>query len=198
MTEDRPPGGDDLGEAVADAMGHPVQGRILMILAESGSKSAQEISAEIHEPADRIRYHLRQLRSRGLIESSEQRARRGVIERFYRSVTTPVVEDATYEALSGSKKMRMAVNILKAVFADTSRALRTGAFERRVDHITRMRLRVDGQGWKELLAIHRTAWKEVERVKIENDERLDPSADDCFWVTSAQLCFECPPSGQSS
>lgn len=193
MTEERPPTEDQLAEALANAMSHPVRGSVLMILQEFGPKSAREVAADVGESADTVRYHLRRLRAEGLVESVEERARRGVVERFYRSVRAPFVDDDEYSRLAPTQKMRLAVQILKAIFADTSKALRAGTLEGRVDHLTRVRLRVDDQGWKELLKIHRTALDAVERVKEESEERCAAGEDGCIYVTSALLCFECPP-----
>jgi predicted ArsR family transcriptional regulator len=174
-------------------MSHPVQNRVITILADAPGASAQEIAALMDAPVDSIRFQLRRLREAGLVEAAEARARRGVTEHYYRVLTTPSLSVEDLREISNSKKVRIATEILKGITADVSRALAARTFIAREEaHLSRVAAPVDAVGWRELAAIHERALEEVERVKLQSGERLRESGGKPIEAVSALICFERP------
>jgi hypothetical protein len=186
------PDGDEPEKALMDALTHPLQSMILIALREGGPKSAQEISVQLGESPRRIRYQLQQMSASGLVSLVEKKTRRGVAEKYFAATGPSVIDDNTYARIPSANKLKAAVTFLKAVFADTSHAVRSASIGRRVDHLSRVRFAVDERGWCELLEVHRRAFEEVERVRAEAALRLNGDQDP-VWVASVQMCFESPP-----
>lgn len=153
--------------------------------------SAREVARRLDAPGSKVRYHLRCLFSMGLVEVVEERTRRGMIERYYRSVREPVVEDEEFALLDDKAKLRIAAAVMTPLFADAMHAFRAETIQDD-HHLTRVPLEVDRQGWSELQDIHRDAWERVEQVKRRAAARLGEGAEAGMPVTSAQLCFKVP------
>jgi DNA-binding transcriptional ArsR family regulator len=198
MEAEQPELGEKASSAMVDAMGHPVRMRVLAVIAEEPGASAQEISERIGEPVDKIRYQLRQLREAGLVTLTEERARRGVVERFYRVAGDIILDAEDISNLSSAKRMRISTEILKLIFSDVSAALRAGTLDARDEHcMVRVPAQLDSEGWLEMAAVHLRALDEVEQVRDRSEERLRGSAEEPIPAMSTLLCYERAPSSKT-
>lgn len=175
------------------AMGHSVRFRLLAALSDTPSASAAELAERLELPPRAVRHHLSELHRAGLIEVAEEKARRGVAERFYRSAVPPRLDEEETQALSPLEQRRIDVQILKLSYADAATALSTGTLGSRPDHcLTCVRAQVDSQGWRELAEVHLRAYEEVERVKAESAERLESGDEEAIPASSTLMWFELP------
>jgi DNA-binding transcriptional ArsR family regulator len=180
-------------QGLVAAMGHSVRFRLLAALANVPAASAVELARKLDLPPRAVRHHLSQLHHAGLIEIAEERARRGVAERFYRRVVAPQIDDAEFQALTPLEQRRIDVQILKLSYADAAMALSAGTINSRPDNcVTCVHAQVDNQGWQELAEVHRRAYEEVERVKAESAERLGTGEEEPIPATSTLMWFELP------
>lgn len=67
------------------AIGNPARRRILAALSETPD-SASGIAERLDDTRQRVNYHVRELERAGLIELAEERPRRGLTEKIYRTV----------------------------------------------------------------------------------------------------------------
>ena len=67
------------------ALSHPLRARIFAAF-DGGVRSPREISEELGAPLSNVSYHVRQLRSSGLIKLVRTTPRRGALEHHYRRV----------------------------------------------------------------------------------------------------------------
>jgi DNA-binding transcriptional ArsR family regulator len=188
--------GDRLKQAVAVA--HELRRAIIVALLHRPA-SAAELAAELGLPADRVRYQLRQLADAGVVEVAEEKARRGVVERFYLADDkTTLFEDEELEELPPAVLDRMHGQILKASLSDALDSLKAGMISRREGSVVaQMPLRIDAQGWSELVDIYREALDRAIEVRAESAARLREGDEEPLLTSSSVLLFELPTDDES-
>ncbi len=73
-------------DQVMKALTHPVRRGILRILHQAGeARSAKELSLPLNKPISKISYHLRALKTTGIVVLTDEQPTRGSVERFYAS-----------------------------------------------------------------------------------------------------------------
>jgi len=190
MTEEDGGARPEEGQGLIDAIGHPTRAKILAVLSDR-TANAKEIADEIGEPVGRIRYHLRSLRASGLILASEEKGRRGVVEYHYQAATTQLLDEAQVAELTPQQRRSLVTFLMRLIFNDVSSALRSGTIDERDDFgITRVRLEVDREGWRELARLHLDVLDQVQRVRAESRARLRGTAEAAITVTWAMLLLE--------
>jgi DNA-binding transcriptional ArsR family regulator len=68
---------------VAKALSHPARIGILKTLEKVGQTSPSSVAAQVSESLPTLAYHMRELRTVGLIRASGTRPARGAVEHFY-------------------------------------------------------------------------------------------------------------------
>jgi DNA-binding transcriptional ArsR family regulator len=195
---DRQPRGEGSPEPVSlellvEAMGHPVRGKLLFSLIDSPRASAKQLSHRIGEPPSKVRYHLRKLRDIGLVGVEDEESRRGVVERYYRSLRAPVISAEDDRGLDDAQKRAFSIEILRLIFADAARSISAGTFIAREDRcLTRISAEVDEEGWRELAKIHFETLEAVKAVVRHSGERLQHSGEEPIRAVSDLLLFEYP------
>ncbi len=163
-----------LGAIVA----HPLRSRCLTILSDR-TASPNELATELGEDVGNVSYHVKQLLKMEVIELVSERPVRGAVEHFYRAIKRPLVSDEEYANLTVEDRVRFARLILQFSVADAATAIETTTFAQRPDHhVTRLPVRVDEEGWKELGEIYREAFQRTIEVEAASAERMagDPDA----------------------
>ena len=188
---------------LAKALAHPLRVRLLAALNE-GVASPNQLSEQVEEPLQNVSYHVRVLLSLGCIELVRTAQRRGAIEHFYRAVTRPFFSDADWEQLPTSARHSISDVVLKLVWDDAARALRTGTFDEREDrHLTRTPLKLDETGWEELHGLLADLQQRAIDIQAESAERIRANGDEGFWTrliimhfSSAAPTADAHPKGQ--
>jgi DNA-binding transcriptional ArsR family regulator len=183
--------GDRLKQAAA--VGHELRLAIILALLHRPA-SAAELAEELGLPADRVRYQLRQLAGAGVVEVAEEKARRGVVERFYLAdERATIFEDEELEEIPPAVLDRMHGQILKASLSDALDSLKAGMISRREGSVVaQMPLRIDAQGWSELVDIYREALDRAIEVRAESAARLREGDEEPLRTSSSVLLFELP------
>lgn len=185
------------GLSLIEAIGQPTRAKILAVLSDR-SANAKEIADEIAEPVGRVRYHLRSLRAGGLILASEEKGRRGVVEYQYRAATAQLMDQAQVAALTPQQRRSLVTFMMRLVFNDVSVAMKGGTIDERDDFgITRVRLEIDREGWRELVRIHLDALDRVQKVREESRVRLRRTTEAAIVATWAMICLELAPPSYS-
>lgn len=181
-----------LGAVVA----HPLRSECLSFLAERTASPA-EIAAELGENLGNVSYHIRKLWKAGVVEIVEEKPVRGAMEHFYRALKRPMFSDDDIAESSIDERRAFSQHIFSLVTADATRALEANTFVERDDyHISRVPLRVDEEGWRNLRDLHEETLNRILEIQTESAERL--SGDPGFPVIAFNTCFEMPERPKSA
>jgi hypothetical protein len=156
---------------------------------------ARELGLEV----SKVGYHVTALAQAGLIEEVGQRPVRGAVEHFYRAVVRPITSAEEEADLTLEERMSFARTIWSLITANATTALQAGTLVRRADHhLTRVPLRVDEQGWLEMVDAYMELYERVYEIQTGSAERLGGDPDDPgISVLSVQAFFETPESAPS-
>lgn len=178
-----------LGAIVA----HPLRSQCLTILADRTASPA-ELALQLGEELSNVSYHVKQLVKVGAVEQVGERRVRGAVEHFYRAVVKPCVSADEFAALSVDERVAFVRLIFSLVTADATTSLNTETFVSRPDHhLTRVPLRVDEEGWKEMGAAYMELMERVYEIQAASAERLGTKPDDPgIPVNSFLTFFEMP------
>jgi DNA-binding transcriptional ArsR family regulator len=178
-----------LGAAVA----HPLRCRCLTIFADRVASPA-EIARELGLEVSSVGYHVNALAEAGLIEEVRQRPVRGAVEHFYKAVVRPITATDEEAEVSIEKRMSFSRTIWSLIAANATTALQTRKLVERSDHhLTRVPLRVDEQGWKEVAEAYMDLYERVYEIQTASAERLGERPDDPgISAMSVQAFFETP------
>jgi len=183
-----------LGAVVA----HPLRSECLTLLAER-TASPVEIANELDENLGNVSYHIRKLWKAGVVEIVEEKPVRGAMEHFYRAVKRPLFSDAEIGESSIEERQAFSRHIFSLMTANATTALDAKTFVERPDyHISRVPMRVDEPGWKELRDLHEETLERVLRIQEACAERMGGTEETGFPVIAFNTCFEMPERPQSA
>ena len=174
---------------LAKALAHPLRVRLLAALNKEVA-SPNQLAEQVEEPLQNVSYHVRVLQSLGCIELVRTAQRRGAIEHFYRAIVRPFFSDDDWEQLPTSARHSVSDAILKLVWGDTGRALRTGTFDSRPDrHLTCTPLELDEAGWEQLGALIGELEERALEIQAESAKRGERSGEESFWTRLVLMHF---------
>lgn len=156
-----------LSDRLAAAMSHPTRLYALTVFWDREA-SPREIAVELDEPLNNVTYHVNQLVELGWIELVAKRPARGgrVVEHFYKATRKSLFDDAELADLDRKQMHVLDTTTIKMMSKDVSEAIATGTFFAHTDnHLTRVPLNVDAEGWEETKEILDRALDELLEVK---------------------------------
>jgi DNA-binding Lrp family transcriptional regulator len=179
----------------AAVLSHGLQEKIVNSLQKIGPASAAEVASHLRVSPDQVRYQLRQLAESGIVEVVDQKARRGVAERYYLAEGPETwLEDEELAELPPAERDRFLARILKFTLDSALSSLKAGLLTRRKGSVVvRIPLRIDAQAWSELAEIQREAIEQTLRVRAESRLRLREGEVEPILATAALFLFEGPP-----
>jgi DNA-binding transcriptional ArsR family regulator len=186
-------------DRLAAAMSHPTRLFALTVFWEREA-SPREIAAELGEPVNNVTYHVKQLLELGWIELVAQRPARGgrVVEHFYKAIKDPLFDNAELARLDSKQLHVIDTTTIEMVSKDVSEAIATGTFFAHEDnHLTRIPLTVDAEGWEETKVILDRALDELLKVKEAVAQRTAESGGETTPTKVEILHFESPPRNRS-
>lgn len=157
--------------------------------------SPREIAAELDEPLNNVTYHVNQLLELGWIELVAKRPVRGgrVVEHFYKASTGSHLADAEWEMLGEKEKLQMDKTIMSLMSKDVSEAILSGSFFARDDnHLTRIPIEVDAEGWEETKEILDRALEELMTVRETVANRVASSGEETLPTKVEIIHFQSP------
>ncbi|MDQ4049841.1 MAG: winged helix-turn-helix domain-containing protein [Actinomycetota bacterium] len=153
------------------ALAHPLRARVLGILEERRA-SPRELADELGAPLGTVSYHVRTLAQLKLIKLVKKTPRRGAIEHHYEAVGVARVSDRAWAETPAIVKNAMVRSALGDVARSVNEAAALGGFDRPESHLTRSRLTLDEQGWKELADELTKLVAQAEKIHSESEKRL--------------------------
>jgi DNA-binding transcriptional ArsR family regulator len=154
------------------ALAHPLRIRILAMLADRVASPVQ-LAGHLDATLGTVAYHVRTLHGLGLVELVDTRQRRGATEHYYRAREHPRFPDDAWAGLAPVAKQRMLSAILQQIGQYVAGSAAAGGFDHADAHMTRMSLRLDDRGFKQLAAASRKWLREAERIEEAAAARLD-------------------------
>jgi hypothetical protein len=173
------------------ALGHPIREHALAVFNERVA-SAREIGEEIDLDVPAFYSHIQELEAMGCIERVETRRRRGAKEHFFQATTTAgLFDDRLWPLIPKSLKSDLATGMLRPLFGEAVRALRTGTFNARDDrHLSWTPGLLDSLGWQELVALLGQTLKLVIAIQRRSRARIAKTGEPGIPVTVGLLAFE--------
>jgi hypothetical protein len=180
----------------AAVLAHPVRVRVLEILNER-DMSPVEFCREGLAPAgmdvSHVAYHFRELAEYGCLTVVEENKRRGSIEHVYRGIGRAYFSDMDWSEVSAEDRPRITRTVIQGLLARIEGALMSGTFESREDrHLSWVAMKLDEQGWKEMVTALGAAFGEIEQIRNDAERRLADSGEMPIPSTCAILGFPSP------
>jgi len=179
-----------IDELVVFVVQHPIRVDALQILNEREA-SAAEIARQLGEDLKKVGNHVKALAEYGCIELIREEKKRGAVERFYRASLRPCIGDEEWARLSHRARQEISALVFQAIVAEALAAFRTGKFDSRLDrHMSWQPMKLDEQGWKELMKELKESLERVEDIAVRAGERLTEHGQTGFPAIAAALGFE--------
>lgn len=177
---------------LAPVLAHPLRSRCLTVLAER-TASPNELKDVLDVPLGDAAYHVKRLLDLGVIELVDTRQVRGAVEHFYRAIERPLLSDEELAAMGLEERLDINVYTCQLAFADLSRAIYEETFCRRPDqHVSRVPMLVDEEGWRELRDLHAEHLQRVLDIQAASAERMSSAAGEPIHATAFTTFFEKP------
>lgn len=162
-----------VGDRIAAAISHPTRMHAMSVFWEREA-SPREIAAELDEPVNNVTYHVNQLVDLGWIELIARRPARGgrVVEHFYKAIKGSQFDDAEWDNLGRKEKLLVDRTIMDLISKDIGEAMLAGTFFAKEDnHLTRIPIEVDAEGWEETKEILDRTLDELMEVRARSANR---------------------------
>ncbi len=184
--------------SVAKALAHPLRTRVLAAL-ENRTASPSQLAAELDVPLGVLSYHVRRLAALGFLRLVKRVPRRGAVEHYYTAASRPTVTDDAWGATPSVVKQAMLGASLDQVGAMVTGAAAAGGFDTPESRISRVRVSVDEQGWREMAQELAESEKRIEAIELESQRRLETTQGDGeLTATVVGMLFQDPPDSGSA
>jgi DNA-binding transcriptional ArsR family regulator len=183
-------GPDLIDPRLAKALEHPIRIEILTVLRE-GPSSPTRIQRELENVSlNLVAHHMKVLKELGFVELVETVRRRGAKEHIYRVARSPVISNEAWDELAPKMRTPITATVLRLISNDLARSLGTGLFDAIPDvHLSRSPLKLDREGWSEVVALLTQTLDEVSEIGSRSSERLETSDEIATLVTVALMQF---------
>jgi DNA-binding transcriptional ArsR family regulator len=178
---------------ITKAFAHPLRIEILGLLEDRVASPAQ-LATELGADLSQTSYHVRKLKSLGLIELVRKRMRRGAVEHLYTATVRPTITDSAWSGTSEVVRRALVGGRIAQTGSEVAAAAERGGFERDGVYVTRTRLRLTPAGWKAVSREFAKALDRVDAIGAAERKKLakDPGAE-AIDSTAVMMFFESPP-----
>lgn len=183
---------------LAKAHEHPIRIEILRLLQEEPSGPARLSRRMENVSLNLVSHHIKVLHEAGCIELVETVEKRGATEHIYRATEPRFISAAEWREMSPRMRQPITSTILRLISADTARSLAAGMFDEEPErHLSRSSLRLDMEGWMEVVETLRRTLDEIFEVKEKSAKRLAESGEDPLAARVAIMQFTVPGDDES-
>ncbi|HEU5106328.1 MAG TPA: winged helix-turn-helix domain-containing protein [Solirubrobacterales bacterium] len=175
----------ELMKALSDEM----RVRIFAYLCDH-TASVAELAAYLGAPESNVRYHVDELRNGGWIADDPSVLGKGF---HYRAIRGMVIEPAAWERLPEAAKQKIAVHMLRNLYADAGASIAAGYMLRPGIYMSLTPMVLDAQAKGDARRVLERALKELLGIQTESDDRRRKDGADDSSATSltvAMLGFE--------
>jgi len=181
------------------AVSHPVRVRILAMLDE-GPASPKVLADRLGISLGVVAYHVRTLHELDLLKLVGTRQRRGATEHMYAAVARPSFSDDAWAGMEPVAKQRLLGSMLRQIGEYANASAAAGGFDRADANISRIALKLDEKGWKQLAAASKKWLAEAQKIEEGAQKRLKKPGDehDLTDVGLVVLLFEALPISEAA
>jgi DNA-binding transcriptional ArsR family regulator len=181
---------DDITDPrLAKALAHPLRLEILRVLGDR-TASPSEIASQIGAPLTNVSYHVRKLRSLGLIKLVRKTPKRGVIEHYYSAKPRRTVTDEAWADTPAIVKEAIISPLITRIAKTMLEAAGAGGFERHNAHFTDNLWKLDEKGWNDASKVLHDAHHAIQKIEQEAGERLASGSKEPITVASLISLYE--------
>lgn len=171
------------------ALSHHLRVHILNIL-NDGPNSPSGMAKMVDAPLNLISYHVKVLLRYECVELIRTRTEGGRKESVYRATERQFFSREEWEAVEPKSRKPITASILQMVSEDAGKALATGLFDVVPNnHLSRSPIRVDREGWREIVDILARSLDEVLEVHSNSGIRAASTGDDLTDIRVVMMQF---------
>lgn len=176
---------------LAKALTHKVRGATLLAFGERGVASPKEVADFLELDLTEVSYHVRKLKSQGMIRLVRTEKRRGFHEHFY-ELAKPVLllDDEDWMRLPQPIQDRLSGSLLQATVAEAVDALKAGTFNSTTGHQSRLTMPVDEQGHREAMGVLGDALERLREIEKGCAKRMNLPSREAIPLSVFMLAFE--------
>ncbi|MGB9183762.1 MAG: helix-turn-helix domain-containing protein [Solirubrobacteraceae bacterium] len=183
--------------SVAKALAHPLRTRLLAAL-DGRTASPSQLAAELDVPLGVLSYHVRRLVALGFLRLVKRVPRRGAVEHYYTATARPRATDQAWGATPSIVKQAVLGASLDQVGTLVTAAAAAGGFDAPESRLSRIRVSVDAQGWREMAKELAESEKRIEAIERASQRRLETrDGDGSLTATVVGILFQGPTSSGS-
>lgn len=185
------PSGRRLDRRLISSIKEEIRLDLLRILNER-SATPRELAEALQDDPDVVADHVVKLWGDGCIEAvTEAEPRRALVDRRYRVSQFFFVGDREASDLSTADREEMSAVTLQAILSEAVEAVRAGSLDSRTDrHLSWMPMRLDEEGWREVMAMLTRTLNEAEAIREACAVRLACSGQAGTEAIVSMLGFE--------
>jgi DNA-binding transcriptional ArsR family regulator len=176
---------------LAKALEHPTRVDILAALRE-GPSSPSRIQQQLQNVSlNLVSHHVKVLKDLECIELVETVRRRGATEHIYRTKVGPtMLNEEVWNEVAPKMRQPITASILRRVSADLAYSLGAGRFDEFSNsHLSRSALKLDRDGWSEVVDLLAGTLDDLFEIEARNLERLEASGETPLSVIVAIMQF---------
>jgi DNA-binding transcriptional ArsR family regulator len=176
---------------LAKALTHKVRGATLLAFGEWGVASPKEVADFLELELTEVSYHVRKLKSQGMIRLVRTERRRGFHEHFY-ELAKPILllDDEEWTRLPQPIQDRLSGSLLQTAMTEAVDALKAGTFNSTTGHQSRMAMPVDEQGHREAMGVLGDALERLREIEKGCAKRLKLPSSEAIPLSVFMLGFE--------
>ena len=176
------------------AVSNPTRVDIFIHLVERGPSSPSKIARQLDcVSVNLVAHHIKVLRDLGCVELVDEIKHGGRTERIYRATKRHYFSAAESAFMDVEEVRSITLDILRLISNDVETSLLANSFDRITDnHLSRVPLRLDREGWGEVVRILARTLEEVEEAGERSAERVRASGEEPVDARVAIMQFPMP------
>ena len=179
-----------LDERITYVCKHPLRVDALAVLNERTASIAQ-LADIMGVEASALEHHVKDLHDAGCIEIVRKTRRRGDYEHYYAATLRPNISDEAWGNLSLEERRDISGLVFGAIMAEGIAALRVGTFDSRTNrHLSWRILRLDDEGWLELIKEKNESLERTEAIQANAFRRMTDSREEGTSFIAGAFSFE--------
>jgi DNA-binding transcriptional ArsR family regulator len=176
------------------ALAHPTRVHILDILSEGPSSPVRMMRRMDNVTLNLVSHHVKVLADLGCVELIGTVEKRGAKEHLYRARERQFFSAEEWEAIEPAGRQPITSVILRMISEDTGRSMSEGRFDEFPDnHLSRSPLKLDKEGWAEVVAALARALEEVLEADAKSAERARTSEEQLLTARVVMMQFPVSP-----
>lgn len=180
-----------LDSRLVKALSHPTRAHALTVCTQRPA-SPKEIAAELDRGINHVSYHINELLKLECVELVATKKRRNADEHFYKATVRHYFDAESWERVPEQERLKLRIDLIRMMSAEIGDAARAATLDTADNHISRVALRLDKQGWGEIVSRLAETLEDVLAIKESAAIRLGKSDEPGIDTRVNVIHFESP------